>query len=477
MRVLMFGWEFPPHISGGLGTACFGLTNSLGKEEVEVLFVVPKLHGDEPSDKVSLINASDIRISESAFNQTPNLPKPDNTKAKSKAKTTSYTTKGGKKIKIREEKNFTYVEVPSGLTAYRSPGFESEFGLEHWNYDVTREEAKVIRHPASLSSKGVTPESSKKEISYAFSGAYGPDLLMEVQRYAQVALEIAKRFSFDVIHAHDWMTYPAGIAAKEISGKPLIVHVHATEFDRAGEKVDTRVRDLELAGMQQADLVVTVREWTKKIAISKYNIGSDKIKVVHNGIILKKRSKVDFISPLSRSPIVTFLGRITHQKGPLYFVDAAKKVLEEIPDARFIVAGSGDLLPTMIQRVAQAGMSSRFHFTGFLRGNDIEKVWSISNVYVMPSVSEPFGIAPLEAIQAGVPVIISKQSGVSEVIHHALAVDFWNTTALADSICGVLRFKSLYNTLKKNSKAEVKGITWDKAAKTLNHFYHELVEQ
>jgi glycogen(starch) synthase len=477
MKVLMFGWEFPPHISGGLGTACFGLTHSLGKEEVDVLFVVPKLHGDEPTDRFNLINASTIRLNPKNLNV-----KKTTGSASEKSGAKSYTTKSGKKFTIQEAKGFTYVEVPSGLTAYRSPGFEKESeGVAHWNYGVNTERTKVVVHPAIKTSRKTGGEgvntNEDHEISYSFTGAYGPDLLTEVERYAQVATEIAKRFSFDVIHAHDWMTYPAGIAAKEVSGKPLIVHVHATEYDRSGEHIDTRVHAIETAGMESADCVVTVSEWTKKIATNKYKIAAEKIKVVHNGIILKKRGKVEFSSPLKNAPIVTFLGRVTHQKGPLYFVDAAKKVLQEIPDARFIVAGSGDLLPTMIQRVARAGMSSRFHFTGFLKGQDIEKIWSISNVYVMPSVSEPFGIAPLEAIQAGVPVIISKQSGVAEVMPHAIAVDFWNTTALAESVCSVLKYKSLYRTLKKNSKAEIKGVTWDKAAKTLNHLYHELTAQ
>jgi glycogen synthase len=478
MKVLMFGWEFPPHISGGLGTACYGLTHSLGKEKVDVLFVVPKLHGDEPSDRYNLINASTIRLK---AGQSKVNASNKNTQEPNKL-TDAYVTSTGKTISIKEENGFTYVEVPSGLTAYRSPGFEQESErMTQWNYGINEERTKVIVHPASTSQ----PQSqnsdnqaiSEREISYAFTGAYGPDLLLEVERYAQVASEIAKRFSFDVIHAHDWMTYPAGIAAKEVSGKPLIVHVHATEYDRAGEHVDTRVHNIETKGMQEADCVVTVSEWTKKIAVTKYKIDAEKVKVVHNGIILKKPQKIEFNSPLKHSPIVTFLGRVTHQKGPLYFVDAAKKVLNEIPDARFIVAGSGDLLPTMIQRVAQAGMSSRFHFTGFLKGKDIERIWSISNVYVMPSVSEPFGIAPLEAIQAGVPVIISKQSGVAEVMPHAISVDFWNTSALAEAICSVLKYKSLYRTLKKNSKAEIRRVTWDKAAKTLNHLYHELIEQ
>jgi glycogen synthase len=470
MKVLMFGWEFPPHISGGLGTACYGLTHSLGKEEVDVLFVVPKLHGDEPIERVRLINASNIKVNPKTRSKV-SLPEPSNIKF------TTYKTSSGKTLSVNESENFTYVEVPSGLSAYRAPGFDqSSDSVEHWNYDLYNDREKnpsmkIVRGQGSRDKN-----ESNEPVAYAFSGAYGPQLLTEVERYAEVAEEIAKKFSFDVIHAHDWMTYPAGIAAKKASGKPLVVHVHATEFDRSGENIDTRVHAIELQGMQNADRVVTVSEWTKKIAVTKYHIDEEKVKVVHNGIITKRKPKIEFNSPLKNSPIVTFLGRITHQKGPIYFVEAAKKVLKEVPDARFIVAGAGDLLPVMIQRVAEAGISTRFHFTGFLKGNDIEKIWSISNLYVMPSVSEPFGIAPLEAIQAGVPVIISRQSGVAEVMPHAMTVDFWNTDALAEAICSVLKYKSLYTTLRKNSKAEIKKITWDRAAKTLNTLYHELVE-
>ncbi|MBT1703678.1 glycosyltransferase family 4 protein [Chryseosolibacter indicus] len=523
MKVLMFGWEFPPHISGGLGTACYGLTHSLGKEDVDVLFVVPKLHGDEPTVKTSLINASaipyktiklnspDINIDSKKENKSAVNTIPSDSRKQDVKPSTIYTTNTGDIISVKEEDNFTYIEIPSGLSAYRAPDFEQHSSeVNHWNYSfgdrknnspiesntesntsselaskasqlttsADQTEAQETQPQEHINSDNAIEESdSVKEVTYTFSGSYGANLLLEVERYAQVAEEIARRFSFDVIHAHDWMTYPAGIAAKEVSGKPLVVHVHATEFDRTGDNVDTRVHAIEQRGMQKADRVVTVSEWTKRIAVNKYNIAEQKVCVVHNGIIPQKKQKVEFKSPLRKAPVVTFLGRVTHQKGPLYFVEAARKVLKEIPDARFIVAGSGDLLPAMIQRVAQLKMSSHFHFTGFLKGNDIQKVWKMSNLYVMPSVSEPFGIAPLEAIQAGVPVIISKQSGVAEVMPHAITVDFWNTNELAESICSVLKYKSLHKTLKKNSKKHIKGITWDNAAKKLNNLYHELIEQ
>jgi glycogen(starch) synthase len=494
MKVLMFGWEFPPHISGGLGTACHGLANSLGREEVEVLFVVPKLYGDESAPKTRLINASTIRIKHGNTTSTPGSEKlsgyasPYNRLTSSQKLPIHTSPESDKKITVWEKEGFTYIEVPSGLSAYRALDFTSHsIGVEHWNYILEHEQQKLIEQQTKaqahetpsivnhIAAKQAKPSNSSEEFSYTFSGTYGPNLLQEVEQYAKVAEQIAKDFSFDVIHAHDWMTYPAGIAAKKISGKPLVVHVHATEYDRSGEYVDARVRTIEYNGMKQADRVITVSEWTKKTTVERYHIPEEKVDVVHNGIILKDKPNVIFKSPLKKFPIVTFLGRITHQKGPLFFVEAARKVLEQIPDARFIVAGAGDLLPAMIQRTAQLKISSKFHFTGFLKGKDIDKIWSMSNVYVMPSVSEPFGIAPLEAIQAGVPVIISKQSGVSEVMPHTIAVDFWNTTALANAICGVLHYKSLHNTLKKNGEAEIKNITWEKAAKKLNDLYHDLI--
>jgi glycogen synthase len=362
-------------------------------------------------------------------------------------------------------------------------------GVQHWNYAIesrekttsTREQKKRNRQSdkakAGRANRQETESKERKIAPYRFSGAYGPDLLDEVKRYAQVGAAIAAENKFDVIHAHDWMTYLAGIAAKKVSGKPLVVHVHATEFDRSGECVDSKVWAIERQGMEEADRVITVSEWTRRVVINRYKIAAEKVEVVHNGIIPRKETSLSFTAPPVGSHVVTFLGRITHQKGPLYFVEAARRVLDQIPDAHFVVAGAGDLLPLMIERIAQLRMSSRFHFTGFLKGKDIDRVWAMSKVYVMPSVSEPFGIAPLEAIQAGVPVIISNQSGVAEVMPHAIKVDFWNSQELASAICSVLKYKSLSNTLKKNSTEEIMRISWNNAAKKLNLLYHELTTE
>lgn len=467
----MFGWEFPPHISGGLGTACAGLTHALEKENVNILFVVPKLHGGEKAEQTHFIDASHIPILQKKFAVASRMhagTKAASDKENASAKGNIPTHQG----------DLQRIEVSSYLSPYGSVSEpQSAYGVEHWNYSFDSSDERSI--PAQLKSSGsgssVSDDNGQRvKEAFAFSGTYGPDVLVEVQRYAQTASEIAAENTFDVIHSHDWMTYPAGIQAKNISGKPLIVHVHATEIDRSGERVNEQVFAIEKDGMTQADKVITVSNWTKNIAIKYYGIDADKIEVVHNGITPKHDTENNVPPPPIGSHIVTFLGRITHQKGPMYFVEAARKVHAQFPEAHFIVAGSGDQLPLMIERIAELKLSSHFHFTGFLKGPDIDTIWAVSNVYVMPSVSEPFGIAPLEAIQAGVPVIISHQAGVSEVMPHAIKVDFWNRDALAEAICNVLRFKSLANTLKKNSAEEIKAITWNKAAKKLTTLYYEL---
>ena len=239
----------------------------------------------------------------------------------------------------------------------------------------------------------------------------------EVARYAMIGAQVAKENEgkFDVIHAHDWLTYYAGIAAKRVSGKPLVVHMHATEYDRSGENVNQVVYDIERSGMAAADKVIAVSNLTRKIVIEKYNINPDKVVTVHNAVRFADGNKVFEERGIS-DKIVTFLGRITYQKGPDYFVEAAAKVLQKVPNVHFVMAGSGDLFNHVVKRVAKLGIADRFHFTGFLKGDEVHRMFDMSDVYVMPSVSEPFGISPLEAMKSNVPVIISKQSGVAEVL-------------------------------------------------------------
>lgn len=425
MRVLMFGWEFPPHISGGLGTACYGLVKGLLNHGVNVLFVVPKAYGDEDGSVARIMGASDIPID------------------------------------VRDKKytefweNFSYMEVNSKLIPYVS--------LEEYYQLLENSSSSVSESEESLYTR-----------RFNFSGSYGPNLLEEVEKYALIAAFIAEQNPHNVIHAHDWLTYRAGIAAKRVSGKPLVVHIHATEFDRSGENVNQLVYDIERAGMEAADLVVAVSEFTRQIVINRYGIPPSKVVTVHNGVIPLDHD-LDGVTRNLREKIVTFLGRITFQKGPDYFVEAARKVLDKDPNVRFVMAGSGDMLNKMIRRVAALKMGARFHFTGFLKGEEVNRMFALSDVYVMPSVSEPFGISPLEAMRSNVPVVISKQSGVSEVLHHALKVDFWDIDALADSIYGLLNYPALSNMFIKHGKLEVENLKWDNAAQKVKEVYKSLL--
>ncbi|WP_367327417.1 glycosyltransferase family 4 protein [Lentimicrobium sp.] len=425
MKVLMFGWEFPPHITGGLGTACFGMTKGLLKNGVEVLFVVPKAYGDESQEAVRLINASDVSID----------------------------------IRRTEElefwKNITYLEVNSSLVPYVGPEA----------FDNLMESTEKV---TTLS------EDSVFNARYTFSGKYGENLLEEVARYALVGAQIARESQFDVIHAHDWLTYAAGVAAKQATGKPLVVHMHATEFDRSGENVNQRVYDIERSGMEAADRVITVSNLTRNIVIDRYGIDPAKVITVHNAV--EPTEQFDFSSVEKHVPekVVTFLGRVTFQKGPEYFIEAAYKVLQRDPDVRFVMAGTGDLLEKMIRRVAQLRISTRFHFTGFLRGENVDRMFAMSDVYVMPSVSEPFGISPLEAMRSNVPVVISKQSGVAEVLQHALKVDFWDIDAMADAIYGLLQYKSLPRMFSKYGAREVNSLKWENAATHIKRVYEQV---
>lgn len=422
----MFGWEFPPHITGGLGTACFGLTKGLVKHGSEVIFVVPKAFGDETKEGFRLVNASEVTLD---FHQ-------------------KESQEFWEKIK--------YLEIGSNLVPYLDP---EEFEKLHVSDIKTGEEVKrsvFSRH-------------------FIFSGKYGPNLMEEVSRYALVASSIAQNNSFDVIHAHDWLTYPAGIAAKEITGKPLVVHVHATEFDRSGEHVNQPVYDIERRGMTEADLVITVSNLTRQIVIERYGIDPEKVITVHNAVEPVDRPGMEGVQKHVREKIVTFLGRVTYQKGPDYFVEAAYKVLQRDPNVRFVMAGSGDLLNRMIRRVAQLKISTKFHFTGFLAGQEVDTMFAMSDVYVMPSVSEPFGISPLEAMRSNVPVVISKQSGVAEVLQHALKVDFWDIDALADAIYGILHYDALRRMFVRYGKAEVDNLKWDNAALNVIEVYNKAV--
>ncbi len=430
MRVLMFGWEFPPHIAGGLGTACYGIVKGLAYNGIQTMFVMPSASGDEDRSAADIINASEIPVEvSSTMNVDDFLDK------------------------------VQFVHIGTNMVPYLDP---AEF------HSLVEEDRK----------RQVRDFSIHYGQTYKFSGKYGSNLMEEVARYAMVGGTIAMthKGEFDVIHAHDWLTYMAGIAAKRLSGKPLVVHVHATSFDRSSDNnIDTRVYDIEKRGMEAADRVITVSDLTRNIVITKYGIDPSKVVTVHNAVDFSGRSEIQ-VERGVKEKVVTFLGRITFQKGPEYFIEAAAKVLKKCKNVRFVMAGSGDMMNRSIRQVARLGISDRFHFTGFLRGAEVQKMFALSDVYVMPSVSEPFGISPLEAMRSGVPSVISRQSGAAEVLKYAFKVDFWDVDAMADEIYALLQYPALADFASKYGYDEVNTLKWNNAAAKIKSVYESVIK-
>ncbi|MBP7744551.1 MAG: glycosyltransferase [Phycisphaerae bacterium] len=432
MRVFMLGWEFPPFISGGLGTACFGLTRALDRLGTEVLFVLPRAVANPEGSHVQILSPSSAGVRGKSL------------------------TLGG----MFQHTQFR--AVAAALRPYARPDEpfdeDDEAGLPGGRVapgGVRGHRPRRGPRIRSVLGPGTDP-----------GGNYSGDMFAEIERYAALASVIAAEETFDLIHAHDWMTYLAGIAVQAQSGKPLVVHVHSTEFDRSGMNVNQRIYDIERAGIHAATKVIAVSHLTRSIVLKHYGVDPRKVEVVYNAIDDREEPDQPPLPPITRDEkIVLFLGRVTMQKGPEYFLAAAKRVLEVMDNVRFVVAGSGDMIRRMIELAAEMGIGHKVLFTGFLRGNDVRRVYRMADLYVMPSVSEPFGLTPLEALSNDVPVLISKQSGVAEVLNHALKVDFWDVDEMANKIVAVLRHPPLHATLRDHGSFEVKHFSWlDSAA-------------
>jgi len=430
VKIFMLGWEFPPFISGGLGTACYGLTKSMSKLGLEVIFVLPRSVGmDMRSTHVKMRTPADINQLE--------LEKLE---------------RGLKNVKFRA--------IESPLRPYADA--ES----------YKREVEELIR--AKQKRYGIT--GSGGESAGGSFHHYCGDMYTEVHKYAAAAVTLAMQEDFDIIHAHDWMTYPAGIAVAAVTGKPLVVHVHSTEFDRSGEHVNQMIYDIERAGMHAADKVIAVSFLTRNIIIGRYGVTGDKVEVVYNGVERNDNGLNLGTTGIKKDEkIVLFLGRITMQKGPEYFLGAAKRVLQVMDNVKFVMVGSGDMMRRTIELAAELGIGSKVLFTGFLRGEDLRKVYDMADLYVMPSVSEPFGITPLEALNHDVPVLISKQSGVSEVLTHVLKADFWDVDEIANKIVAVLKYPPLQMMLREHGNFEVRKLKWEDAAERCRQIYDQLL--
>ena len=432
----MIGWEYPPAITGGLGMACRGLAREVAARGHTVYFVLPRVHGNEPADPgVHLIglNTRDLPISDAELQDM---------------------------LLHFAERHEDAIRNMLPIGAYESPALTAEQISQ--NLDLIRKQ---------LSKQIQANEDAAQRL---LSGGYGSDLVHQIHLYADFCSLLAKRLKVDLIHGHDWMTFPAALGAMVQSERPLVAHVHATEFDRSGIHGNRYVEDLERHTFHRASAVVTVSNYTRSIITNRYGASPNKVFVVHNAVEVEEQTE-----PARRpfeDKMVTFLGRITFQKGPDYFVRAARKVIDQNRNVRFVMVGTGDMYPRMIELAADLGIGKYFHYTGFLNREQIKKIYGMSDLYVIPSVSEPFGLTALEAMSQGVPVIVSRQSGVSEVIENAIKLDFWDVDAIAKSILDVIGNDELHTQLKSGGLEEVRRISWANSAERLEEVYRGVLE-
>ena len=413
----MFGWEFPPHILGGLGTASYGLTKGMWENgDMDITFVIPKPWGDEDRHFAHILGANSTPV-------------------------------------VWRDVNWDYVQNRIGNVMDPQTYYDLRDHIyADFNYMRTNDLGCI-----------------------EFSGRYPDNLLEEINNYSIVAGVIVRTVPCDVIHSHDWLTYPAGIHAKQVTGKPLVIHVHATDFDRSRGNVNPTVYGIERDGMNNADHIITVSELTRRTVIEKYGQDPAKVTTVHNAVEPLSDEIRNIKMPRGKDKVITFLGRITMQKGPEYFVEAASMVLHKTHNVRFVMAGSGDMMEKMIRLAADRDIADRFHFTGFLKGRQVYEMLADSDVYVMPSVSEPFGISPLEAMQMGVPSIISKQSGCAEILENVIKVDYWDVHAMADAMFALVNYPALHNHLRDNGLAEIDTIQWKKAGAKVINIYNQVI--
>lgn len=417
MKVLMLGWELPPLYAGGIGMVCYEIIKELSNKGVPITYVMPM----GPEEGINSDYAKVVIAENHLFN---------------------------KKI------NSKLISVPTLFTAYQSP-----------------EEYEKIYEEYLLN--------GKKKSRHSRSELYGKNLFIEVDLFAKRMYELIDMYDFDVIYAHDWMTIPAAIGIADKTGKPLIIHIHNTIYDRYLGNASKHERDIEYSGLKRTDIVIAISKKIKNTIIEKYGINPNKIRVIHNAknTYMKNDVKNKYLIKIKDKKIVLFTGRITIQKGPEYFVYAAKKVLEERKDVMFIMAGSGDMLTQMINLVAHLGISKHFIFSGWYNMEQAPSIYKSADCYVMPSVSEPFGIVPLEAMTNGAPTIISKQSGCTEVLSHTLKVDFWDTDEMANKILSVLKYPVLHKQLREKGKEEVQNLTWDVPVNKIIDVFNELTNK
>ncbi|MEX1048970.1 MAG: glycosyltransferase [Akkermansiaceae bacterium] len=424
LRVLKLGWEFPPLINGGLGIACLGLSRALAKQ-VDLTVLVPKSCAEADFHDFELRGLNTLTIA-----QLKDVEE-----------------------RFRYESFAAVREIPVFLDPYANPDGPLLPGIDEPNFSRT---------------------TSRQLEAFKVGELYGPDLGSKMVEFSKVAAEMAMMEEFDIIHAHDWMTFLAGVEVKKAIGKPLVAHIHALQYDRAGPSSRGWIYDIEKYGMEIADCIIPVSHYTGQIIATHYGIDPQKIHPVHNGA-----DPVEVFATKKMFPekLVLFLGRLTSQKGPDFFLEIASRVIARNPKVRFVVAGTGDKLRQLIESGAFRGLGAHFHFTGFLNQQKVRDLLSMTDVYCMPSVSEPFGLSALEAAQFGIPAVISKQSGVAEVLKGALKADYWDVELMAKHINDLLTDAALHARVAGQAKLDIAASTWDAAAAKVLRSYAQVMLQ
>ncbi|MFP4523119.1 MAG: glycosyltransferase [Candidatus Nanoarchaeia archaeon] len=434
----MLGWEFPPYFAGGVGMVCYELTKELASQGINIDYLMPRMPLKLSQHIVHLLDASKLEPRVSIQRVSPRIRK---------------------------------LGVTSFLQAYQTKE----------SYQKTKELLQAMQQKERFFGTGANTSGSTNSL-------YGENLLDEVKLFAQRTKKVLetrlslqkiskkRASSYSVIHAHDWTTIPAAIQAKKILRKPLIVHVHITEFNKnPGHGIHKDIYEVEREGFMQADKIIAVSNAIKQTLIDQYGVNGEKIEVVHNGgVNMAPVQKRVHQLTADGSKIVSFMGRITAMKGPQHFVEMAKKVLEKCPKTKFIVAGTGDKLQECISKTNDMGIAEKFYFHGFYTREEAELLYDLSDVFVLPSLMEPFGVTPLEAMQKNTPVIVSKQSGVSEAIRHCFKVDFWDVDKMASHVVGLLTYPLLHKALTREGYKEAKAMDWNTPAKECVSIYEKL---
>lgn len=481
MKILMLGWEFPPLISGGLATATEGLVSGLTKLGHQIALVLPHFP-HQTAEKIEETNPHLTIVSpEHPFNAERMRRPVDQEYVASAGLTSEILQSASRTPKASVEGSAENPYSSNVLSHYETAQIESlalspeeKTALRQRLFDYRAQLARVSLSEASMTT-GWTPLRSEVSEQTEILSLLASDLLRGKENDI-----------FEVIHAHDWMSMKAISSIKGCSDLPVVLHVHSTEFDRAGVHGNQKIQAMEKLGFHLADRLVAVSNLTRRILVEHYGVSGDKVDVVYNASNLAHGSKqlssresleLKDNEVEERSPLISFVGRVTYQKGPAYFVQSAHRALQIQPNLRFQVVGTGDLLPSMRQLAWELGVIDRFTFHGFQNAKKVETLLAESDVFVMPSVSEPFGIVALEAMAQQIPIIISKQSGVAECLMHALKVDFWDTELMADRMVSLVRRPRLRRELQKNGSREVQRFNWENSARRCVDIYQKTAQR